>query len=109
MIHFASTEAELSELQGDGASLRTHLQRAAGTGRVDDRLFNECPKEGLAVWTAFTQVGRSRPSGLGASSISLQEIEAWQRLYGVRLTAWELDTIIELDSVFVRRASKKKG
>ena len=109
MIDFASTEAELSELQGDGASLRTHLQRAAGTGRIDGRLFNECPKEGLAVWTAFTQVGRSRPSGFGASSISLQEIEAWQRLYGVRLTAWELDTIIELDSVFVRRASKKKG
>ena len=43
------------------------------------------------------------------SAISLQEIEAWQRLYGVRLTAWELDTIIELDAIFVGRASKKKG
>ena len=99
----------MSELQGDGASLRTHLQRAAGTGRIDDRLFNECPKQCLPLWTAFTQIGRSRPSGFGASAISLQEIEAWQRLYGVRLTAWELDTIIELDAVFVQRASKKKG
>lgn len=99
----------MSELQGDGASLRTHLQRAAGTGRIDDRLFNECPKEVRAIWETFTQIGRSRPSGFGVSAVSLQEIESWQRLYGVRLTAWELDTIIELDAVFVQRASKKKG
>lgn len=99
----------MSELQGDGASLRTHLQRAAGTGRIDDRLFNECPKEGLSVWLTFVQVGRSRPAGFGASAVSLQEVEAWQRLFGVRLTAWELETIIELDAVFVGRAHKKKG
>ena len=55
------------------------------------------------------QVGRSRPSGFGASALSLQEIESWQRLYDVRLTPWELDTIIELDAVFVQRAGKKKG
>lgn len=55
------------------------------------------------------QVGRSRQGGFGVTALSLQEIEAWQRLYGVRLTPWELDTIIELDAVFVRRASKKKG
>lgn len=108
-MNFASVEAELSELQGDGASLRTHLQRAAETGRIDDRLFNECPRECLPVWTAYVQIARSRAAGFGATGISLQEIEAWQRLYGVRLTAWELDTIIELDAVFMKRASKKKG
>jgi hypothetical protein len=96
-------------LQGDGASLRTHLQRAAETGRIDERLFNECPRDGLSLWTAYVQIARSRPAGFGASGISLQEIEAWQRLYDVRLTAWELDTIIELDAAFLRRASKKKG
>ena len=95
-------------MQGDGATLRTHLQRLAETtGRVDEKLLHQCPPEGLPIYQAFIQMGRSRVSGFGPSAISFHEIEAWQRLYGVRLTAWELDTIIELDSVFLRSASKK--
>lgn len=94
-------------MQGDGASLRTHLQRAAETGRIDDRLYNLCPKGGESLWSAYGQIGRSRPSGFGGiSAVSLSEIESWQRLYGVTLTPWEIDTIIEIDDVFVRRSSK---
>ena len=108
-MNFASIEAELSELQGDGHPLRAHLQRVAETGREDTRLFNECPREVLPLWVAYTQIGRCRSGGLGAGAISLQEVESWQRLTGVTLTPWELDAIIELDAVFMRRLTKKKG
>lgn len=84
------------------------MQRAAGTGRVDERLFNVCPKGAESVWSAFGQIGRSRPSGFGVSPVSLVEIEAWQRLFGVTLTPWEIETIIEVDAVFVVRASSKE-
>ena len=76
---------------------------------MDERLFNECPRLGVTLWGVFAQLGRSRPTGFGPSALSFQEIESWQRLYNVRLTAWELDTIIELDSVFMRGAASKKG
>jgi hypothetical protein len=82
------------------------LQRAAEAGKVDERLFNECPRQGLALWSAYAQIGRSRGGGFGAAAVSFQEIEAWQRLTGVTLTAWELDTIIEIDAAFLRRLKK---
>jgi hypothetical protein len=109
LIEFASIEADLAQRQGDGATLRTHLQRAAETGRVDERLFNSCPKGAESLWSAFGQIGRSRPSGFGVAPISLVEIESWQRLFGVTLTPWEIDTIIEVDAVFVGRAAASKG
>lgn len=96
-------------MQGDGATLRVHLQRAAEVGKVDDRLFNECPRPLLPLWTAYQQIARSRPVGMGVSGISLQEVESWQRLYGVQFTPWELDTIIELDAAFIRRIAARKG
>jgi hypothetical protein len=96
-------------LQEDGAQTRTHLQRAAEAGKVDPRLFNECPAGGLELWKAYAQIGRSRPAGFGAAPISQQEIEAWQRNYGVRLTPWELDTLIEIDNAFMGVLKKKKG
>jgi hypothetical protein len=61
------------------------------------------------VWEAFCQIGRSRPAGMGAAAISQAEIRHWQDNYGVRLTPWELDTLIEIDAAFMAVAGKKKG
>jgi hypothetical protein len=41
-------------------------------------------------------------------SISLIEIEAWQRLTGVRLSPWELDVLTEIDARVLAQAGKKE-
>lgn len=74
---------------------------------VDERLFAQCPAGCEAVWRAFVQIGRSRPAGFGVSAISLQEIESWQRLYGVQMTPWELDLLLDIDATFVQHATQK--
>ena len=35
---------------------------------------------------------------MGASPIALADIVAWQTLMDVRLTHWEIDTLLQLDS-----------
>ncbi|HEY0589670.1 MAG TPA: hypothetical protein VGD52_26320 [Pseudoduganella sp.] len=96
-------------MEKDGATLRVHLQRHAATGRrPDERLFNTCPPGGEEIWRAYCQIGRSRPAGMGPAAISQSEIGWWQQNYGVRLSPWELDTLIEIDAAFMA-AAKTKG
>lgn len=45
---------------------------------------------GAAVWEAFCAIS----SGAG---LSWAELEAWQRVNGIELTAWERDTVMALD------------
>ena len=96
-------------MQEDGATLRVHLQRAATSRRVDERLFNTCPRGVEELWKAYSIIGRSRGAGMGPAHISQQEIGWFQRNYGVRFTPWELDTLIEIDAVFLSKIVKKKG
>lgn len=89
---------QLCARQGDGSSLRDHLQaEARATGQPDARLLARPPAEGAALWDAFAELGAARPAGLSAGAIPHSEIEAWQRLYGVRLSGWEVDTIKAMD------------
>lgn len=44
----------------------------------------------------FCDLVDSRPAP--GAAIALSEIEAWQRLHGVRLNAWELGTLRHLDA-----------
>lgn len=80
----------LSAAQPDGCSLREHLQMAARAGHVDPMLLHEIPAEAAAVWAAFVDLSGLRP-------IPPSEIDAWQRLHGVRLTPWELDCLKAMD------------
>ena len=101
---------ELSARQGDGASLRTHLQRAAAaTGKPDPLLLGPgVPDEASELWDAYLRLSASRRAGMGMSPLALVDIEAWCRLTGVRLTPWELDTLIELDSACLAILAKQK-
>lgn len=90
--------------------MRAHLQQlAANTGRTDTRLSLTCPPGCLSVWSAFIQLSRTRPQGMEAGGITFAEIEAWQRLTGVALSPWELDTLVELDARLLGRAWAKEG
>ena len=93
--------------QGDGAPLRTHLQRlAVNTGRVDPRLRVAWPAHGMPIWRIFNSLGRP-PSMGGLSAISQQEIQAWQANHGVKLTPWELEMIEVFDRIALEISSKQ--
>lgn len=103
----------LAHREPDGATLREHLQAAAkATGDTDPRLLRTVPAGCGALWGAFAELNGSRPLGMGAvGAIPLSEVEAWQRLNGVRLSPWEVETIIAMDraSVSVMAANAKRS
>lgn len=101
---------ELGARQPDGATLRTHLQRAyQNTGRADPLLDAEgVPTEMRPLWEAYLTLSATRRTGMGLSPLTLTDIEAWQRLHGVRLTPWELDTLIDIDAASLAALAKQK-
>lgn len=91
MREFARNEFTLSAPQGDGATLRTHLQRGYVNTRVaDPRLDVRCPDGCEELWQAFNTLARP---------ITQQEIAAWQANHASRLSAWEIDTLYALDRI----------
>ena len=93
--------------QGDGATLRTHLERLqASTGKVDAQLHIDWPASGRAIWQVFNLLSHTRQAGMGVSGIAFTEIEAWQRLYHVNLTPWELEMIQQFDALALESVAK---
>jgi hypothetical protein len=92
---------------GDGATLRTHLQRAArNTGEPDPRLHVEWPRAGRPLWDAFRRIGRSMTMN-GPGPIMPENILAFQQLHGVTFTSWELDVIDAFDAIALEAMHKK--
>lgn len=50
-----------------------------------------------AVWAWFSALSKTRQPGMGIGPITYLEIEAYQRLEIVRMTAWEVGLIRRLD------------
>ena len=89
---------QLAAVQPDGSTLRATLHSAAAaTGRADPRLLSRPPREARALWEAFVDLNASRPMSMSASGIPPGHILDWQRLHGVRLTAWEVGTLLDMD------------
>ena len=81
--------------------MRTTLQRyAANTGKVDPRLTIRWPKRGAALWAVFRRLPRPQAFS-GIAPISLQEILAYQTLYNVRFSRWELDILGMFDAIAI--------
>jgi hypothetical protein len=65
-----------------------------------------CPIEIEYLWDWFREMSRMRHSnGMGICRLS-DEILTWQSLTGMKLTPFELDTIWQLDDVYVTHRSK---
>lgn len=94
----------------DGATLRTHLQRLAySTQRIDPRLDAPPIAESVrGLWEMFLQLSATRRSGMTAHPFTMVDIEAYCRMTGVRLTEWELETLIALDTVALNAAAKNR-
>jgi hypothetical protein len=68
------------------------------SGRQPEELnLPDVPGIALGVYQAWRNLSESRPSGFGKAQVSYGEIDAWQRVNNVRLTPWELETLIEMD------------
>lgn len=92
--------------QPDGATLRDHLRAAAAASGVEDpRLKRRCPAAVRALWDIYTDVEAGRPQGLsGLARIPPSELQSWCELHQVRLTVWEVETLLAMDRAAVARA-----
>lgn len=101
----------LAARQPDGATLREHLQSAAAQGQVDELLVAEpLPAAARPLWRVFMSIaGQRRSGGMGPSSLTFTDVEAYQRLYGVQFTPWELDTLFAIDAASLGAWMKQKG
>lgn len=110
---YARSQFELSAKQPDGATLREHLEAVqARTGRVPATLANAptLPNGCELLWRAFLQLhGRRASSGFGPTPILYSEIDAYQRVTGHGLAAWEIGAILAADDAYFASMPKPKG
>ena len=97
----------LAATQPDGATLRDHLQAAVASGAATDPLLlHTAPPEGAALWDAFVALNGARPVGMAPGPVPPSEIVAWQQLMGLRLTPWEVETLMAMDRAALAVSNK---
>lgn len=90
--------------QKDGKTLRWHLERVLEqTGITPPQLDTpQIPHELTHVWEYFCQMSAKRTCGaMAANPISDEQIMAWERRHGIRLSPFEGECIDALDQVFL--------
>jgi broad specificity phosphatase PhoE len=63
--------------------------------------FPPIPTRYLVDW--FFEIGPSSPGGMAGATLTWSEMEAWQRLTGISLEAWEARTIREMSRAFLKQ------
>jgi hypothetical protein len=98
----------------EGATLREHLVSAwERSGVQPDRLRNapKLPTGAESLWRDFLALHGCRgSSGMGPLRISWADLDAYQRVQGIRLAPWEVEAIRRADNAYLRHhaASAKK-
>lgn len=107
MLLFAEAQFNLNQRQGDGCTLREHLQSAwKMTGVMPRQLAEAPPLPDLAahVWVYFAELSRFRGSnGFGPNPITPTGIKHWCWLAGTKLDPWEIRAIALLDEAYLRK------
>lgn len=67
----------------------------------------ENPLPYLAEW--LMEIGPLGSGGTGPVPLSWAELETWQRVTGIRLSAWEARTIRSLSRAFLDQLNKSKA
>lgn len=81
------------------------------TGSEPARLRDapELPLVMEPLWADFLQLHNTRgSSGFGAARISFVDIDAWQRVTGVRLRPWQIEAIRAADNAYFAAQAKAK-
>lgn len=94
----------LSRRRHDGTTERDHLlahERATGQ-RPDELNVPALPDGAQPLWQAFCEMSGARaPAVSGIGPIMISEIVAWQRAFRVRLTPWEIETLLDIDRAVI--------
>ncbi len=101
---------QLTQEQPDGATLRAHLQACArATGVPYARLLARPPQAAGVVVNAWLELASAAQSGMGRVPVPPSEIAAWQANHRVRLTPWEIDTLVAMDRAAQAAAEPAAG
>lgn len=110
MIAHAEAVFRLGRRRQDGTTERDHLlayQAATGTTPPELEL-PPIPAGAEMLWRTFQELSGARmPGGFGAANLTLQDIAAWQSLMRVRLTPWEVETILAIDRAALAALNEK--
>lgn len=108
---FARHQFELSKPQEDGVTLLTHLEVVSEkTGALHPMLRDAPPMPAgcVTLWQDFLELHGSRGStGWGPQRITFADLDAWQRVNGVRLSAWDIAVIRRCDDIWLAEYAPK--
>lgn len=110
LVRYAEHEAQLGKRQGDGATLRQHLEKVKEqTGKTPAQLDPvEIPDAARYLWVYFCELSGGRQySEVGPMALTYSEIKAWCDLMKVEPTAFEVETIKEIDRAYITEIMKK--
>lgn len=90
----------LNYVRPDGTTQRDVLLSAERvSGKPESGLRIEIPPSCAELWSTFLGLAGQRRAGMStAQPLVWADIEAWCALYQVQLSAWELDTLIDMDA-----------
>jgi hypothetical protein len=90
--------------------LRSHLESVyRQTGHKPEKLINKtCPESLVYVWEYFLVLHNTRSGGMGISGISFTEIQAWNNMLDIGITASDVELIKMLDSLFLDHYNKSQ-
>ncbi len=109
-MRYAEHEAQLARRQGDGATLREHLEKVREqTGKTPAQLEAvEIPDAARYLWDWFCELSGGRGYSMaGPMALSYTEIKAWCDLMKIEPSAWEVETIKMIDQVYLAEVMKK--
>jgi hypothetical protein len=102
----------LDEPEDDGSPLLDHLLSIERqTGERPQILIDAPPLPATCedLWRTFSELHSCRGSnGFGPNRISYVDIDAFQRVSGVKLSAWERDAIRRADAAYMKRQADRK-
>lgn len=110
MIAFARHQWAQSDKAGDGSSVSDHLKALAKRGKRPKQDEEKPPvlmPEAEPLWAVFCALHQTRASGMGVGPISFSEIEAYQRLVGVKLDPWEVQAVRAIDMAYLQHEAER--
>ena len=114
LIAFAEATFRLEARNKEDHSHREELEGLLARARTDERRAEieaelavpPFPRELGFLWQAFLRLSSRRGStAFGPAAITWPDIDAFTRLSGLRLAAWEIELIEQLDELWLRQGS----